>query len=386
MRQRMDSLQVIRTLAFLGIFASHSGITAFNSGGAWGVSVFLILSGFLMTYSYLGTERITDKSIKSSFRFGVGKIKKLYPLHIVTMLLAVPFLIYEYRSHAGLGKIITPAVKLVLNVALVQSWIPKSGFYFSLNAVSWYLSTSLFLYMTFPFILFGMKRYKKGIKTAIIIISVTYIIQILLAFLAYVVNINLIHDDDFIHWFPYIFPLSRLEDFIIGCNLGYIFMNHRNEEKGSDQKVYTIAEIGVVAIIIVQWILYLTKIYIPSKADPPVPTSNWWGLTVLWTMSSCALVYLFALKRGKLSQLLSNKALIFIGNMSANGFLIHQMVYRYLNSFEKKLFGQSNNYINLLICFAITMASAYLWDKTINRFHKKKETPNDNLKIMTHSS
>lgn len=157
-------------------------------------------------------------------------------------------------------------------------------------------------------------------------------------------------------------------------------MNHRRVEKESNQKIYTFAEIGIVVIIVVQWIIYLTKIYIPSKADPPVPTSNWWGVTVLWTVSSCALVYLFALKRGKLSQILTNKIFIFIGNISANGFLIHQMIYRYLDSFERKLFGQSNNYINLIICFALTMASAYLWDKFIKRFHKTRKVSNETVK------
>ena len=34
--KKLDSLQTIRALAFLGIFTSHTGIKAFGAGGPWG--------------------------------------------------------------------------------------------------------------------------------------------------------------------------------------------------------------------------------------------------------------------------------------------------------------------------------------------------------------
>ena len=102
-KNRIDSLQAVRALAFLGIFLSHSDITAFSSGGAWGVSVFLILSGFLMYYSYYGDNRVQNLGLKYSIRFGISKIKKLYPLHIVTMISALPFMIISYIGMSGGG-------------------------------------------------------------------------------------------------------------------------------------------------------------------------------------------------------------------------------------------------------------------------------------------
>lgn len=45
-QQKLDSLQALRAIAFLGVFAFHTNIRFFSSLGRWGVSVFFILSGF----------------------------------------------------------------------------------------------------------------------------------------------------------------------------------------------------------------------------------------------------------------------------------------------------------------------------------------------------
>ncbi len=51
---RLGQLQSLRALAFLGIFISHSGLS--SQLGAWGVSVFFVLSGFLMAYTTKNKE------------------------------------------------------------------------------------------------------------------------------------------------------------------------------------------------------------------------------------------------------------------------------------------------------------------------------------------
>ena len=55
-RQRINSLQGLRAIAFLAIFISHAGLGNYGCLGAWGVSVFFLLSGFLMTLSQLNKE------------------------------------------------------------------------------------------------------------------------------------------------------------------------------------------------------------------------------------------------------------------------------------------------------------------------------------------
>lgn len=357
MNKKIDSLQTIRALAFLGIFASHSEISVFAAHGAWGVSVFFILSGFLMFLSYGGTERITEYGIKYSVKFGVNKIKPLYPLHIVTLFFALPDLMKEYMGDATVHGLINPILKTVLNITLLQSWIPRSRIYFSLNSVSWYLSTSLFLYIMFPLALMLMKKYRGG-KDAIIVIITVFIIQLVLGYGSYNVQKTLIHDKDFVHWFVYIFPLSRLEDFIIGCNVGYLFKYCKRDKKIS-RSTATICEILVGIVLVVLWGIYLINITIPEDYN-----NYWWGLTLLYTLSSCVLVYVFALNKGIISSLLTNKIFVFIGYISANGFLIHQMVFRYMSSIiEKHTFITVNKYLNIIICLFLTIIFSLMWSK-----------------------
>ncbi|MBP3819510.1 MAG: acyltransferase [Butyrivibrio sp.] len=367
----MESLQVIRALAFLGIFLSHSGVVEFSASGTWGVSVFFILSGFLMFRSYDSTERIKHYGIQYSIKFGINKIKKLYSLHIVTMLLAMPWLVMSYIDYQSNDKILIPIFKTVMNVFLLQSWIPNDNVYFSLNGVAWYLSVSLFLYIMFPFILHFMKKYR-GRDTAIATIVIMLIFQFFMALLSNYFQMNLIHDNKFVRWFVYIFPASRLEDFFIGCNLGYIFKNIHKPKFSANRKLYTFFEIIIITIIIIQMSLFVIMITIPTKVDPTNTFSCWWGYTILWTVSSCILIYLFAKRSGKISTILTNRLLVFIGNMSANAFLIHQIVFRYLELIELKIFGIKYVYANIVVCFFVTMICAYMWNKIINLFQHYK--------------
>ena len=233
-----------------------------------------------------------------------------------------------------------------------------------------------------------MQAYK-GVGTAITVAISLYVLQIIMAYLAYRVQVDLIHgdgilqwvaniipmrrleDDKFIHWFVYIFPMSRLEDFIIGCNLGYIFKKTNDSiKKNISSACFSFMEVGIVMIILAQLVMYVFLISI--SANSAIFSENWWGLTVYWTITSCALVYLFAINQGQLSKALTNKPLLFIGNMSANAFLIHQMVYRYLSTLERKIWGEPNNYINILLCFILTMVSSYIWERINDHFRGAK--------------
>lgn len=153
--KKLESLQAVRALAFLGILTSHCGVSEL---GAWGVSVFFILSGFVMVYNYLpGSDRIT-LSWKANWSFSIKKIAKLYPLHLLMMCIMVllELVIWGEEIVARLKPL---AIGIVTNVLLVQTWIPQGTVYFSLNGVAWYLSCCVFLYFMFPYLLKGISKY-----------------------------------------------------------------------------------------------------------------------------------------------------------------------------------------------------------------------------------
>ena len=153
---RIAALQGLRTCSFLAIFISHT-VDGYASFGAVGVSLFFILSGFLMSYRYLPRQNLTDTaSILGNLRFAAEKMSRLYALHLLTMLITL-FWMLGHPEQFVEGVRFLPE-KMVLNCFLLQSWVPKSSVYFALNSVSWYLSTAMFTYFIFPWLLKVLRR------------------------------------------------------------------------------------------------------------------------------------------------------------------------------------------------------------------------------------
>lgn len=105
-RQTIYSIQALRGMAFGGVFASHSGIKCFGGAGAWGVSVFLVLSGFIMTYSYYGSGRVELVSFRNNILFARDKIKRLYLLHFLSTFAMAVFMIVGDTVESAEGIII----------------------------------------------------------------------------------------------------------------------------------------------------------------------------------------------------------------------------------------------------------------------------------------
>ena len=271
-----------------------------------------------MVYAY------RDKTLSCSFRdsvtFACKKIKKLYPLHLVMLFLSILIFLatksvtteIEGTSLTTTGIILLYLRFLIVDVLLIQSWIPSGLYYFSLNGVAWYLSTMLFLYAVFPLILKGIKRFFT-VKRAIVLVLLVYIAQCVLGFLTG--NLSLFYTRFSSQWFTYIFPIFRLGDFVIGCCFGYLFL-HRKSVPG--KLTATFSEIASFAVITIAVFVYIRQPYFIG--------SDFFRYTMLNTPGSVLLIWSFANGSGALSKLLTNRPLLFIGKISSYGFLIHQPV------------------------------------------------------------
>ena len=84
-KKLISSLQGLRAVAFLSVVLSHCGAPWL---GPWAISVFVALSGFLMTCNYYDRPR-TAPGLRSAITFSLQKIRKLYPLHLIMMVAAL---------------------------------------------------------------------------------------------------------------------------------------------------------------------------------------------------------------------------------------------------------------------------------------------------------
>lgn len=116
MNKRMDTLQALRFLACLCIFAHHCYIIEYVY---WGVSVFFVLSGFLMAYNYYGRPALSLSPL-ASLRFSIGKVGKLYPLHVLALLPVLALNIYFRESNGtDWAGIVTSVVYNLAHTGLV---------------------------------------------------------------------------------------------------------------------------------------------------------------------------------------------------------------------------------------------------------------------------
>ena len=149
MSGKIKSLQILRAMAFLGILTYHCEATNL---GAWGVSVFLIMSGFLMVYNHIHSA--IPCGMQNQASYARKKLRKLYPLHILMLIMILILLRNTLFHNLSIKSSLTTGLKIVSNVFLLQSWIPNSKYYYAMNGVSWYLSVMAFIY----FVPLGVKK------------------------------------------------------------------------------------------------------------------------------------------------------------------------------------------------------------------------------------
>ncbi len=118
----------------------------FSSAGFVGVSFFFVLSGFILTYTYLG--RPGQVGIKRR-DFCVARLARVYPTYLFALVIAaVPF----WRGWQPGGPntaCATPKVVTALTTPLLlQAWTPCARAWW--NAPGWSLSAEAFFYLLFP--------------------------------------------------------------------------------------------------------------------------------------------------------------------------------------------------------------------------------------------
>jgi peptidoglycan/LPS O-acetylase OafA/YrhL len=211
---RLPSLTGLRFVAAFVVFGFHAtisppftaaptdagltGLAYLFRQGATGVSLFFVLSGFVLTWS--------ARPRQAAYRFLRRRAAKIYPNHLVTAVAALATL-------ASVG--LAPSVLAVAsNLLLVQAWVPLPSVFFGLNTPSWSLSCEAAFYLSFPLLLPVLRR-----------LGDRWLWPATVAVLGVVVAlpaVALALPDRFDYWFVYVFPPSRMLEFVAGILLARI--------------------------------------------------------------------------------------------------------------------------------------------------------------------
>ena len=209
--QRLPSLTGLRFAAALLVFAVHaySMIPLADPGerrvarlladaGDLGVSVFFVLSGFVLTWSARTGLKVA--------RYLRARIARIYPAHLVALALALGGLALTDRVPPAVGEL------LVTTALLVQAWDPREYVYLAINPVTWSLSCEIAFYLSFPLWYAGLRRVGRyGLwSLAVLLIAGVWLMPALAE-----VAIAPEHR----RWFVYAFPLTRMLEFALGIVL-----------------------------------------------------------------------------------------------------------------------------------------------------------------------
>ena len=206
-----SQLTFTRFIAAFLLFVYHFGGIENDEHLNLGVSYFYVLSGFVMILAYGKKEHISPKE------YYINRLARIYPLHIMTLLLAIAANIFKYINYLEYVKFDIPS--MLMNALLIHAWIPQISL--SYNVPSWSISVEMFFYLLFPFIFnYVIKKWKLK-YIAIFTLSFWLICQIgmnIFYFSEYYGGHNSL-DRYFLKYNPFL----HLNSFLVGILFGLIY-------------------------------------------------------------------------------------------------------------------------------------------------------------------
>lgn len=254
----LHALTGLRFVAVMSIVLYHYG-GSYLSGAPWWVtsiigrgnvwvSLFFILSGFVLHYAYVGPRRPKDDTAPSAQtpKFYLARLARLYPVYLISFALALPLYLANLLIFKSAPTSPSDVIAvLVGNLLLLQAWLHPQWIPDDpnvLNPASWALSVEVFFYVIFPWI--GSRLAKLRAAYAVLLAIGVYLAIPASALLGLSVAL------------PYL-PILHLPEFVLGLLVGRLFLAFRD---GGNRWVTTgAAGASLVAIAAVPAVILLSS-------------------------------------------------------------------------------------------------------------------------------
>ena len=321
-RPEIDGL---RAVAVMPVIFFHLGYAQFQ-GGYYGVDVFFVISGYLIT------NILVNDIVNGTFsmrRFWIKRVKRLLPLLLsVTafVLLVAPFLLYK-PIIKNVANDIFPALFSYFNFHALWDF----GSYWgraseeSLFLHTWSLSVEEQFYLLYPSFLFLSNKYFKNFVIPILVITGFSIAL-------FVVGIHKAPTPTF-----FMLP-TRAWELGLGGLAAFINLNNL---KGNYASALSFLGISLVT---------LTYFLANTKID----------LFVFLPVFGTFLIIVFASQRDAIGRLLSTSLLVKLGKISYSLYLWHWIFIALKDHLDHSLYGINDHVLNmavLAITFLFSMAS-----------------------------
>jgi peptidoglycan/LPS O-acetylase OafA/YrhL len=244
-RSQIPALTGLRLVAAMCVVLAHTVpailrfdeprpaiIVFFIQLSADGMTLFFVLSGFVIFYNY-------SESVRSGagiWNFFIARFARLYPLYAAVVAFDLLTKYGYYQFHPA------TAEALPFYATLTQSWIylPIDGrsmtYMLGHSQMAWSVSTEWFFYMIFPFAALAiawLASTRSRILACVALVIVAFVL--LVPLLEYIPEIERIgvarfgaiagrHQDSIVHWLFYMSPYSRVLEFLLGCLTASVYV------------------------------------------------------------------------------------------------------------------------------------------------------------------
>lgn len=342
---RIEELTFFRFFAAAIVVIFHYGRDATGLSGALTsgpemVTFFFVLSGFVMGIAYLKKDVLIGE-------FLWVRVSRIMPVY----LLALGIVVIQYTiTNKDIG-----FTSLLLNLTLLQSWVSPHPL--SLNFPGWSLSVEAFFYISFPFILYSIKRFSLSsisiVLSALVIWAVTHMIT------------TVVLSSDSFDGFPsyshdkiYYFPLTHLCSFLFGiAGAAWIL-----EIKNSTYKLNFIFVCVVFSIIVT---ILNNKGFIMNQLELKLA----FGSSLLSPLF-LAFIVSIALCRSKIMTIFSIYPLVLLGESSYSLYILQEPIHLMYKKYISGIFSLQASvdfYIFFIVLVFISISTFIFFEKPVNK-------------------
>ena len=306
-KQRNTTVELARFLFSLLVIGYHIQMTfsvgtQFFEQGALAVEFFFLISGFFFAKSI---DKINSQGIgfiKGSYSIMKGKIKGIFPTHIVAIIAVI--IVILSCNLANAGKIIVDGIPSIFLVHLAECW--DGSFNKALIVPEWYLSAMLVCLLFMTPIALLLRKKLNGVWIPLILIGVLGVI-IIIAGLS--TNWNIFAANNFLY------DLRAWGEMCVGMfayHLANVLAKKEHNEKSK------------IALPILEIFLYLAPIIMGFVPIPESGMGACMGVTVVCVFFAMSLT--FGNKGLKIEKENVNKVFAFLGSISLAMYLFHPVI------------------------------------------------------------
>jgi peptidoglycan/LPS O-acetylase OafA/YrhL len=387
-RQDVPALTGLRFLAAFSVLLAHGlSATVANSeapqgavywlmtASGFGMTLFFVLSGFVIHYNYAGL--VTAGGLRGVGAFLWARFARLYPLFLLMMLIYVLVSQRHVAYWTGHPEQINSILQALPYFLLsIQSWIYKIIDGGSLidairggSPPTWSISTEWFFYFAYPFVAWLILRARSP-AVVVIVAGLWCVAWTTLSTSLYdrspqidawaVARFGSVagmqnEQDSFVRWLLYASPYLRVGEFVLGVIAAQLYVALRSSKVTRVENALggTVFLAAAVSVLVINYLEYS-----PAGALTIFRKMN---MNFALAPSVALLVFCAARYQNVASRLLTSGPAIALGEASYSIYLVHSIV---LISAVKLTGGAEHgvayNVVKLIVLMAIVVAISLL--------------------------